>query len=66
MSQIKNPNLQEDNDFKKIVALVIRNYKLFMISLVVFFGLFLLDRARRAGARGGESAPENRRRRVDP
>ncbi|MEI6750367.1 MAG: GumC family protein [Bacteroidales bacterium] len=39
MSQSKNPNLQEENDFKKIFDLVIRNYKLFIISIVVAFGL---------------------------
>lgn len=39
MSQIKNPNLQEENDLKKIFDLVIRNYKLFVISIVFFLGL---------------------------
>lgn len=39
MSQLKNPNLQEENDLKKIFDLGARNYKLFIISLVVALGL---------------------------
>jgi tyrosine-protein kinase Etk/Wzc len=39
MSSLKNPNLQEENDFKKIFDLVIRNYKLFIISVIIALGL---------------------------
>ncbi len=39
MSQLKNPNLEEENDFRKIVDLVIRNYKFFIISIVIVVGL---------------------------
>jgi capsular exopolysaccharide synthesis family protein len=39
MSQIQNLNIQEDNDIKKAVELFIRNYKLFIASLIITFGL---------------------------
>lgn len=39
MSQLKNPNLQEENDLKKILDLVLRNYKLFIISVIIALGL---------------------------
>ncbi len=41
MSQINNFNLQEDNDLKKATELVLRNYKLFIISLIITFGYAL-------------------------
>lgn len=39
MSQIQNLNIQEDNDIKKAVDLLIRNYKLFIISILIAFAL---------------------------
>lgn len=39
MSQINNINLQEDNDLKKVVELVFRNYKLFIFCLIITMGL---------------------------
>lgn len=42
MSQINNINIQEDNDLKKITELLLRNYKLFIISLVIALGLAFL------------------------
>ncbi len=42
MSQINNINLQEDNDLKKVTELVIRNYKLFIFSLILVIGLATL------------------------
>jgi tyrosine-protein kinase Etk/Wzc len=42
MSQLKNPNLQEENDIKKIFELVLRNYKLFIICVIVAFGLAII------------------------
>ncbi len=42
MSQMQNINLQEDNDLKRAVDLFLRNYKLFIFSLVVFIGLAFL------------------------
>jgi tyrosine-protein kinase Etk/Wzc len=39
MSQLRNPNLQEENDIKKIFDQVIRNYKLFIVSVVIALGL---------------------------
>jgi len=39
MSQLKNSTLQEENDFKKIFDLVIRNYKIFIISIIIALGL---------------------------
>jgi len=42
MSQINNFNLQEDNDLKKAVELILRHYKLFIFSLIIAFGLAFL------------------------
>ena len=42
MSQINNINMQEDNDLKKVSELIIRNYKLFIICIIVAFGLAVL------------------------
>lgn len=39
MSQINNINLQEDNDLKKAAELLLRNYKLFIFSIVIALGL---------------------------
>jgi tyrosine-protein kinase Etk/Wzc len=39
MSSINNINLQEDNDFKKATELVLRNYKLFIVSLLIALAL---------------------------
>lgn len=39
---MQNINIQEDNDLKRAVDLVLRNYKLFIFSLVVFIGLAFL------------------------
>lgn len=39
MSQIQNLNIQEDNDIKKAVELFLRNYKLFIVSLIIALGL---------------------------
>jgi len=39
MSHLNNLNLQEDNDFKKAIELLIRNYKLLIISLVLAFAI---------------------------
>lgn len=36
---MQNINLQEDNDLKRAVELILRNYKLFIFGLVVTFGL---------------------------
>ena len=45
MSQLNNINIQEDNDLKKVAELVLRNYKLFVISSIVAIGVaFLLNR----------------------
>jgi len=41
MTQTNNFNLQEDNDLKKATDLVLRNYKLFIISLIIAFGYAL-------------------------
>lgn len=41
MSQIQNLNIQEDNDIKKAVELILRNYKLFIASLIIALGLAL-------------------------
>jgi tyrosine-protein kinase Etk/Wzc len=38
MAQINNFNLQEDNDLKKIIELVLRNYKLFIICIIIAMG----------------------------
>lgn len=38
MSQIQNLNIQEDNDIKKAVELFLRNYKLFIASLIIALG----------------------------
>jgi tyrosine-protein kinase Etk/Wzc len=42
MSQIQNINFQEDSDIKKAWELVRRNYKKFIFSILVFFGLAFL------------------------
>lgn len=42
MSQMQNINLQEENDLKRIVELVVRNYKLFIVSLIILLGLAFL------------------------
>jgi tyrosine-protein kinase Etk/Wzc len=42
MSQLNNINMQEDNDLKKVTELVLRNYKLFIISLVIALSLAFL------------------------
>lgn len=39
MSHIQNINLQEDNDIKKAAELFIRNYKLFIVSIIIALGL---------------------------
>lgn len=39
MSQINNINMQEENDLKKVTELVLRNYKLFIFSIIVSIGL---------------------------
>jgi len=45
MSQINNFNLQEDNDLKKAIELILRNYKFFLISLVITLGIaFAINR----------------------
>jgi tyrosine-protein kinase Etk/Wzc len=42
MSQTNNINLQEDNDLKKVAELISRNYILFLISIVIAFGIAVL------------------------
>lgn len=42
MSQPQNINMQEENDLKKILDLVKKNYKLFIISLILTLGLAFL------------------------
>jgi capsular exopolysaccharide synthesis family protein len=45
MSESQNINLQEENDFKKIADLILRNYKLFIAGIIVALGLaYLLNR----------------------
>jgi tyrosine-protein kinase Etk/Wzc len=45
MSQLNKINLQEDNDFKKVIELVSRNFKVFIISIFISVGVaFLLNR----------------------
>lgn len=45
MSQSPNFNIQEENDLKKITQLIIRNYTLFITSIIVATGLaFLVNR----------------------
>ena len=39
MSESQNPNLQEDNDLKKITELIFRNYILFIACILVALGL---------------------------
>jgi len=43
MSQINNINLQEDNDLKKATDLVLRNYKIIILSLIVAIAIAYLD-----------------------
>ncbi len=42
MSQMQNINIQEDNDLKKITELLLRNYKIFIVTLIIAFGLAFL------------------------
>ncbi len=42
MSQIHNLNVEEDNDLKKVIELVLKNYKLFIFSLILAFGIAVL------------------------
>jgi capsular exopolysaccharide synthesis family protein len=42
MSQINNINLQEDNDLKKVAELILRNYKLFIVSILIAIGIAFL------------------------
>jgi tyrosine-protein kinase Etk/Wzc len=42
MAQINTINMQEDNDLKKVIELVLRNYKLFIICLAVAMSLAFL------------------------
>jgi len=45
MSQSTNVNLQEENDFRKITDLLLRNYKVFVLSLIIAIGFaFLINR----------------------
>lgn len=45
MSNSQTSNIQEENDFKKIVDLVFRNYKLFIFFMVFSLGIaFLINR----------------------
>ncbi len=45
MPQSPNINLQEENDLKKITELILRNYKLFIASIIIALGLaFLVNR----------------------
>jgi len=45
MSQANNINLQEDNDLKKALELILRNYKFFILCLVIAFGIaFAINR----------------------
>ncbi len=39
MSQLKNTNIQEDNALQIAIDLVVRNYKLFIIGVVIAFGV---------------------------
>ncbi len=39
MTQTNNFNLQEDNDIKKVVELILRNYKLFILSIIIAMSL---------------------------
>lgn len=42
MNQINNINLQDDNDFKKAAELILRHYKLFILSIILMLGLAFL------------------------
>lgn len=42
MSQMQNINIQEDNDLKRAFELFLRNYKLFIFSLIVCLGFAFL------------------------
>ena len=45
MSQSQNINIQEENDLKKITELILRNYKLFIASIIIALGLaYLVNR----------------------
>lgn len=45
MSQSQNINLQEEDDFKKITELIVRNYKLFIAGIIVALGLaYIINR----------------------
>jgi len=39
MSQIQQINMQEDNDLKKVVELLIKNFKLFLLSICLALGI---------------------------
>ncbi len=42
MAQNQNINFQEENDFKKITELLFKNYKLFILSLIILTGVTFL------------------------
>jgi capsular exopolysaccharide synthesis family protein len=45
MSQSQNINIQEENEFKKIYELIVRNYKLFFASIIIALGVaYFLNR----------------------
>src|SRR5674536_40356 len=45
MSESQNINLQEENDFKKTIELILKNYKLFIAGIIVALGLaFIVNR----------------------
>src|SRR5659263_17195 len=45
MSESQNINLQEENELKKIIELILRNYKLFIAGIIVALGLaYLVNR----------------------
>jgi tyrosine-protein kinase Etk/Wzc len=43
MPQSRISNLQEENDLKKILDLVLKNYKLFIISIIIALGLAVVN-----------------------
>src|SRR5664279_3178819 len=38
MNQQQNINIQEENELKKIIVLILRNYKLFLAGIIVALG----------------------------
>jgi len=45
MSESQNINLQEENELKKITELILRNYKLFIVAIIVALGLaYIINR----------------------